>query len=102
MSDSMMSALSPMTTAARPPKLCSAATSCGISVICTRPATIQPAKPPAAIATRMRNRLCTPGPNTVTKTATAMPAMPYQTARLALSWFDSPPSDRMNRMAATI
>jgi hypothetical protein len=30
-----------------------------------------------------------------------MPTMPYQTARLALSWPDRPPSDRMKRMAAT-
>ncbi len=42
-----------------------------------------------------------PGPISVAKTASAMPAMPYQTARLALSWPDSPPSDRMKRTAAT-
>ena len=34
-------------------------------------------------------------------TASAMAAMPYQTARLALSCPESPPSDRMNRTAAT-
>jgi hypothetical protein len=32
-----------------------------------------------------------PGPISVAKTASAMPAMPYQTARLALSWPDRPP-----------
>src|ERR671910_1830881 len=41
-----------------------------------------------------------PGPNTVAPTASAMPAMPYQTARLALSCPERPPSERMNRTAA--
>ena len=31
----------------------------------------------------------------------AIPTIPYQTARFALSWPESPPSDRMNRTAAT-
>jgi len=40
---SMMSAFNPMNTAANPTKECSAATSCGISVICTLPAIYWPA-----------------------------------------------------------
>jgi hypothetical protein len=38
-----------------------------------------------------------PGPISVATTASAMPTMPYQTARLALSWPDRPPSERMKR-----
>ena len=34
-------------------------------------------------------------------TASAMPTIPYQTARLALSWPESPPRERMKRTAAT-
>ena len=91
-----------MKTAARPTKECSAATSCGISVICTFIATCQPMAAAMANMTRTSQSLPLPGPKTVAKTASAMPAMPYQTARLALSWFERPPSDRMNRMAAEI
>ena len=42
-----------MNTAARPTNECNAATSCGISVICTRMATIQPATAPIATITAM-------------------------------------------------
>jgi hypothetical protein len=38
----------------------------------------------------------------VTKTAIAMPKIPYQTARFALSWFDRPPRERIKRTAAPI
>ena len=47
------------------------------------------------------SQLPEPGPISVATTASAMPAMPYQIARLALSWPDNPPKDRMNRTAAT-
>ncbi|CAM3210512.1 hypothetical protein PAAM106076_11780 [Paracoccus aminovorans] len=78
-----------------------AATSCGISVICTRVATIQPMTPPTATRISDNSHRPEPGPISVAATASAMPTMPYQTARLALSWPESPPRDRMNRMAAT-
>ena len=41
-----------------------------------------------------------PGPNMVASTASAMPTMPYQMARLAFSWLESPPRARMKRIAA--
>jgi hypothetical protein len=96
-----ISALNPMKTAARPTSECIAATSCGISVICTRCATFQPAAPPSPSNTSATNQLPDPSPSIVATMASAMPAMPYQTARLALSCPDRPPSDRMNRIAAT-
>lgn len=90
-----------MNTAASPTRLCIAAISCGISVICTRVASTQPPAPPMASMIAVSHQLAEAGPNSVASTASAMPTMPYQTARLALSWPDSPPSDRMNRTAAT-
>ena len=54
--------LKPMNTAARPTRLCIAATSCGISVICTRCATTQPMAPPTAIITTEISQLPAPGP----------------------------------------
>ena len=44
----------------------------------------------------------TPGPKMVASTASAMPTMPYQMARLAFSWLESPPSARMKRTAAAM
>ncbi len=44
----------------------------------------------------------TEGPKMVPITAIAIPTMPYQTARLALSCPDRPPSDRINRTDAAI
>ena len=99
-----MSALKPMKTAARPTSECMAATSCGISVIWTRLAATAPSTPPRATritestVKNVPEALC---PISVATTAKAMPAMPYQTARLALSWPESPPSERMKRTAAT-
>ena len=78
-----------------------AATSWGISVICTRCATIQPSTPPAAMSTSESSHSPEPGPSSVAPTASAMPKMPYQTARLALSCPERPPRLRMKRMAAT-
>ena len=43
-----------------------------------------------------------PGPNMMNSTATAMPMMPYQIARLALSCPDNPPSERMKSTLAAI
>ena len=42
-----------------------------------------------------------PGPISVATTASAMPTIPYQTARFALSCPDRPPSDRIKSTAAT-
>ena len=36
----------------------------------------------------------------VAMTASAMPIMPYQIARLAFSWLERPPRARMKRIAA--
>jgi hypothetical protein len=54
--------LNPMNTAARPTRLCIAATSCGISVIWTRCATTQPMAPPTATITTEISQLSAPGP----------------------------------------
>ena len=89
-----------MKTAASPTKLCSAATSWGISVIWTRWATKTPAAAPSASMTSTTSGLPTEGDRKVASTASAMPTMPYQIARLALSWLARPPSERMNRTAA--
>src|SRR3954471_11809868 len=97
---SSRSALKPMKTAARPTKECRAATSCGIWVISTLFATDQPIPEPTTSITAMTAWLPMPGPNTVAPTARPMPAMPYQTARFALSCPERPPRERMNRMAA--
>ena len=94
-----MSALRPMNTAARPTRLWKPATSSGICVICTRDATYAPTAPPMITMGASSQKLPEP-PKIVAITASAMPAMPYQMARLAFSWLESPPSARMNRMAA--
>ena len=95
-----MSALRPMKTAARPTRLWKPATSSGIWVICTRSATRAPATPPMATIRGSSQVAPTPGPKMVASTASAMPTMPYQMARLAFSWLESPPSARMKRIAA--
>ena len=69
-------------------------------VISTRRATTVPTAEPMVIMARIVGQLPIPGVSRVEITASAMPAMPYQTARLALSWSESPPSDRMNRTPA--
>ena len=89
-----------MKTAARPTRLWKPATSSGICVICTRAATMAPAMPPMTIIRRISQVALTPGPKIVASTAIAMPTMPYQIARLAFSWLESPPSARMKRTAA--
>ena len=43
-----------------------------------------------------------PGAKTVDPTARAMPTIPYHMARFALSWFESPPSARMNKTDAAM
>jgi hypothetical protein len=57
--------------------------------------------PPPAISTIEKNQRPDPGPINVAKTARAIPTMPYQTARFALSCPDSPPRERIKRIAAT-
>ena len=57
--------------------------------------------PIAIIATRSHVMLPMPGVSTVASTAIAMPTMPYQMPRFALSWFESPPRDRMKSTLAT-
>ena len=96
------SALRPMNTAARPTRLWKPATSSGICVICTRAATMAPATPPRAIISTISQVALTPGARIVARMASAMPTMPYQMARLAFSWLESPPSARMKRTAAAM
>ena len=96
------SALRPMKTAARPTRLWKPATSSGICVICTRAATTAPTAPPITIIKRMIQVPPTPSPRMVATTASAMPMMPNQMARLAFSWLESPPSARMKRTAAAM
>ncbi len=91
----------PMNTAARPTRLWKPATSSGICVICTRLATNQPMTPPMATSNAINGYWPTPGVPMVASTASAMPTMPYQMARLAFSWLASPPSARMKSTAAT-
>ena len=94
-----MSAFSPMKTAASPTRLWKPATSSGICVICTREATKAPTAPPM-ITIGASSQKCPEPPKIVAITASAMPAMPYQIARLAFSWLERPPSARMKRIAA--
>ena len=96
------SELIPIKTAAKPTKLCKAATSCGMPVISTLLATAAPIAVP--IMRRMINSMpgLTSGPARVAIMAIPMPTMPYQTARLALSWLDKPPKARMNKTDAAI
>ncbi len=82
--------------------MCKAMNRSFISVIWTFIATCQPIAAAMANMTMTSQSLPLPGPKTVAKTASAMPTMPYQTARLALSCPERPPSERMNRMAAEI
>jgi hypothetical protein len=71
-------------------------------VISTRLASNTPSPAPITSATTSVADRLTPGPATVAMTAIAMPAIPYQTARLALSWPDRPPRERMKRTAAAM
>ena len=57
--------------------------------------------PPPAIRSSDRSHSPEPGPTSVANTASAMPTMPYHTARFALSCPDKPPRERMKRTAAT-
>ena len=57
--------------------------------------------PPSAIRMIETGQRPAPGPIIVAMTAMAMPTMPYQMARFALSWLLSPPSERMKRTPAT-
>ena len=57
--------------------------------------------PPRPISTIETGHRPEPGPTIVAATAMAMPTMPYQMARLALSWLLRPPSERMKRTPAT-
>ena len=88
-----------MKTAANPTNECSAATSWGISVISTLWATTIPinAPTPSNGISSTKDHPAIPGPNTVAKTAKAIPIIPYQTALFAFSWLLSPPSARMNK-----
>src|SRR5210317_2387827 len=90
----------PTATAARPTRLCRMATSSGICVIWTRLAAMRPTLPPSTSATINSPKFCVTSPNRVATSAIAMPTMPYQLPRLAVSWFDSPPRARMNRIVA--
>ena len=95
------SAIKPTKTAARPTRACIPATSSGICVISTLDASIYPMIPPPAMSIIEKNHKPEPGPIKVAKTAKAIPTIPYQTARLALSCPDNPPKERMKRIAAT-
>ena len=66
----------PTSTAARPTKLCSIATSCGICVISTRAATEPPIAAPIRIAGINTTRPPTCTPKTVAAIAIAMPSTP--------------------------
>ena len=89
-----------MNTAARPTSECIAATSWGISVMPTRVAMTTPAAPPMTTIRITSQSPVTPGARSVARNASAMPVIPYQTARLALSCPERPPSDRMKSTAA--
>jgi len=61
-----------------------------------------PPTPPIATIDTISQMAPTPGARIVASTASAMPTMPYQMARLAFSWLESPPSARMKRTVAAI
>ena len=54
--------------------------------------------PPPAMSIIEKNQRPEPGPIKVAKTARAIPTIPYQTARLALSCPDKPPKERIKRI----
>src|SRR5210317_47094 len=90
----------PTATAAMPTRLCRMATSSGICVIWTRRAAMMPTVPPIRSATIRYSMFCVTSPSSVATSAIAIPVMPYQLPRLAVSWLDNPPRARMNRMVA--
>src|SRR5210317_58632 len=90
----------PTATAAIPTRLCRMATSSGICVIWTRRAAMIPTVPPTSSATIRSSKFCFTSPSNVATSAIAIPMMPYQLPRLAVSWLDRPPRARMNRMVA--
>ncbi len=91
----------PTSTAARPTKLCSIATSSGIPVISTVRARQAPITPPAAIMTRISRRVTAKlrssrssafwaASSRVASSARPMPTMPATLPSLAVSCFDRP------------
>ena len=95
----------PTSTAARPTKLCSSATSSGICVMPTRSAIDRADHARRrAIATEQRAGCVDDSrghASSVAPIAIAMPTMPYRLPRRAVSWLDSPRSARMNSTPAT-
>ena len=90
-----------MRPAAPPPTPLKSATSCGIAVILTRRAEIQPMADPTRMAAMMRIRLSSSMPvKKSTTVATTAPIAPSAVPRRAVFGDDRPLSDRMNRTAA--
>src|SRR6185369_16193109 len=90
----------PTSTAAKPTKLCSTATSSGMAVIATRDASSAPMPAPIAIAAASKPKLET-WPSAVMATASSMPTMPKALPRRAVVCVLSPPKLRMNSTPAT-
>src|SRR5210317_1705807 len=76
------------------------ATSSGICVICTRLAANRPMLPPISKATSSIVYCAVTTPSMVAISAIAIPMMPYQLPRLAVSWLERPPRARIKRMVA--
>ena len=100
--------LMPTSTAARPTKLCSIATSSGICVISTTRARHRPMAAPTAIATAMKTNVVSAcwdrssTPHTVAMRASAIPVTPKALPSLAVSCLERPARDSTKSTAATM